>query len=168
MDEERKVTFDLKYELGHSYEETWVDDHEVEHCPKCGSTRIWTNPSSGDCETPPSYLCEDCGTDFGLVFWHHDDNWQTQQRLEAIRAFTGAIAKPQDPILEAMKARYPNAKWYVPMKRPYRITGNQHTCGKVDFANRDRIETENRTYWIVSGQCHKCGMVFFAPSAEEF
>ena len=81
---ERVGPFKVKYELGHSYEETW--ERSESHCPVCGERRVWVECGEGDYYDGPMYMCEACGS--SGCKWYGDtrhNDWQDKQRLAAIR-----------------------------------------------------------------------------------
>ncbi len=85
----------VKYEAGHSYLERWIPT--TYFCPGCGSREVWMRNDGGDYYVGEQYLCWRCGGDFYLpsgVQTNHASNWQTRQRLEAIRAAVSA-SEPQ-------------------------------------------------------------------------
>jgi transposase-like protein len=79
-----EVTFDVKYKLGHSYQETWEDGNM--HCPGCGVKGVWEEQSDGDYYCGPSFMCPSCGAEFTMQYGGPNENWQNKQRLSAILA----------------------------------------------------------------------------------
>ncbi len=78
-----EVTFEVKYELGHSYQETWIPDDC--RCPECGEKNVWCDESPGDYYLGPKYLCLSCRSEFHISRGGiSDKNWQNEQRLAAI------------------------------------------------------------------------------------
>lgn len=75
----------VKYEAGHSYDETWVPTDY--HCPRCAAKDVWVEQSEGDYYQGPSHLCRKCGASFALPSgaYVNDKNWQNQQRLKVLR-----------------------------------------------------------------------------------
>ena len=76
--------FEVKYELGHSYEETWEKTDSF--CPVCGIRNVWVQDSDGDYYQGPEFMCASCGAS-GVQWTGHDGrkgNWQDRQRFDAI------------------------------------------------------------------------------------
>jgi len=87
-----EVTLKVKYELGHSYEETW---HQGElYCPGCGKKGVWEEQSCGDYYVGPDFICPSCKANFTIQFdgvrckcgKPDEINWQDEQRVKAILA----------------------------------------------------------------------------------
>ena len=86
----QKVDMTIRYELGHSYEETWIQTNY--HCPYCGYDQVWVEDHSGDYYTGPTHLCVACTSAFHLpskpsptnLKSRKDGDWQNAQRYEAI------------------------------------------------------------------------------------
>lgn len=81
------IRFEVKYERGHSYFETW--ERANCFCPNCGHKETWRDTSEGDMDVGPEYLCWRCSAIFYLpngIQTPYAGDWQNKQRLEAIRA----------------------------------------------------------------------------------
>lgn len=76
-------TFSVKYELGHSYEETW--DKSEYFCPHCGKNEVWEQQGDGDYYQGVTYLCISCGGIFHLPQRPRPENWQDQQRIAELK-----------------------------------------------------------------------------------
>lgn len=87
-----EVTLDVKYEMGHSYKETW--ERGELFCPGCGKQGVWEEQSGGDYYTGSDFLCPSCGANFTIQFdgvkmksgTTDVVNWQDEQRRGAILA----------------------------------------------------------------------------------
>lgn len=76
--------FEVKYELGHSYEETW--EGTGLYCPQCGQLEVWRNTNGGDYYEGEQHLCTSCESTFSLPRLHAAlPDWQNEQRLAALR-----------------------------------------------------------------------------------
>lgn len=92
----KKVTLDVKYELGHSYTESFEIDNSL-WCPACGSKGLWIDCSEGDYYAGPDIYCASCGSH--MHFYNRpcqDDSWQGKQILEAIRESTDLMKGDND------------------------------------------------------------------------
>lgn len=79
------ITFNVKYEAGHSYNETW---EKIDYfCPACGKQAVWHAVSAGDYYVGEQFLCADCSAEFYLPNGAspNEKSWQNKQRLEFIR-----------------------------------------------------------------------------------
>lgn len=78
------IKFEVRYEAGHSYSETW--EKTSYHCPRCGNKEVWHETSGGDYYVGETHLCLACNAHFYLPSQPTDDpkSWQDKQRLEAI------------------------------------------------------------------------------------
>ena len=76
------VTLEVKYELGHSYRETW--NATDLYCPSCGAKKVWVESGAGDYYEGPGHLCVECGADFTMPRLGLGNSWQDKQRREAI------------------------------------------------------------------------------------
>jgi transposase-like protein len=75
--------FDVKYELGHSYRETYVKTEWF--CPACGNQAVWVEKSGGDYYEGPRHVCTSCDASFTLPRCEvNPRDWQTRQRVDAI------------------------------------------------------------------------------------
>jgi hypothetical protein len=81
------MTFDVKYEAGHTYRETWTHNKDI-HCPACGKRTIWTEQSDGDYYQGPSSICisPGCGATFTMPSFSILQSNEDKQRLDALRA----------------------------------------------------------------------------------
>ena len=79
-----EVTLDVKYKLGHSYQETWRKGDL--RCPWCGLKCVWEEQFGGDYYCGPSFMCSSCGAEFTIQYGGPSENWQNKQRLAAILA----------------------------------------------------------------------------------
>ena len=79
-----QITFDVLYEAGHTYVETWEKTEYF--CPHCGNKSVWDEVANGDYYLGTTLTCENCGGTF-----HHplcDDtqkNSQLRQRMSQFR-----------------------------------------------------------------------------------
>ena len=85
-----KVSFDVRYSLGHSSPEAW---EKIDlFCPHCGKQDIWQEQSSGDYYVGENYLCEACAHSFTIQGpsenKHEYGETCWKQRLAAIRKAT--------------------------------------------------------------------------------
>lgn len=78
------VSLEVKYELGHSYHETWTQTSF--RCPNCGEQAVWVNTGGGDFYEGPQHICSDCEHTFTLPRLDRCRDWQDKQRLEAFKA----------------------------------------------------------------------------------
>lgn len=79
------VTLTVRYELGHSYDETWEASDLA--CPSCAERTVWVDAGAGDYYEGPAHLCINCSSTFTMPRLEHDpEDSQTKQRLEAILA----------------------------------------------------------------------------------
>lgn len=77
--------FEVKYEAGHSYEETWEESDLL--CPKCSSATVWTECGMGDYDLGNPYLCLTCGIYFYMpIRPTQATNWQWLQRIQELKA----------------------------------------------------------------------------------
>lgn len=84
--------FEVKYEAGHSYEETWEKSDLL--CPQCTSDTIWEESGLGDYYLGNPFLCLTCGIYFYMPIGPAQaTNWQWLQRIQALKAET---AKSQE------------------------------------------------------------------------
>lgn len=84
------VTFTVKYEAGHTYDESWEKTDYF--CPGCGKPHVWHETGPGDYYVGEQFLCLKCGGRFylpGEVQTNHVRDWQTRQRLEVLRGGHG-------------------------------------------------------------------------------
>lgn len=79
-----RVKMTIKYELGHSYDETW--ERTDYFCPSCGKQPVWEEAGPGDYYMGTQLLCVICKASFYLPtgYSQSEKNWQNQQRLAAL------------------------------------------------------------------------------------
>lgn len=79
-----EAAFEVKYEAGHFYRETWGKTEY--HCPRCGVKDVWHETSGEDYYVGETHLCLSCKARFYLPDEPTDlaNNWQDKQRIEAI------------------------------------------------------------------------------------
>lgn len=77
-----RVTLDVQYEAGHSYQESYQLCELF--CLHCGAHTVWQEQSAGDYYVGERFICATCGKDFTCQP-SDGRGWQNQQRLEAIR-----------------------------------------------------------------------------------
>lgn len=83
--EAKKVTFEVQYEAGHSYSETWMMTSL--YCPHCGKQAVWDRDGAGDYYVGTALTCADCAGTFHLPCeGYAEQNWQVRQRLAAFKA----------------------------------------------------------------------------------
>ena len=80
---EQRVTVSVKYEAGHSYLEDWVKTEY--YCPHCGKQEVWDEDSGGDHYVGTRLTCVSCAAGFRMPESADATDWQTQQRIEAIK-----------------------------------------------------------------------------------
>ena len=74
----------IKYEAGHSYDETW--EQTDFYCPGCGSKQVWVEVDAWDYYQGPNYLCLGCEAMFTLPSGcSQRGDWQTRQRLQELK-----------------------------------------------------------------------------------
>lgn len=81
------TTFQVKYELGHQYDETW--EPCAFYCPSCGKRDVWEEAGAGDYYVGTDYICRSCWGTFNLpngVYFPHERDWQHRQRKESLSA----------------------------------------------------------------------------------
>jgi hypothetical protein len=79
--------FTVKYEAGHSYQETW--ELTDLFCPQCGSKTIWHEVSPGDYYVGEQHLCLSCHVTFTIQGPSQCNGWQNRQRLDALPRMEG-------------------------------------------------------------------------------
>jgi hypothetical protein len=81
-----KITFDVKYKLGHTYKETW--EYEDYFCPGCGKQTVYQETGLGDYYMGSMCICLSCEHTFylpcGVV--KNDNFADIDQRISNIRA----------------------------------------------------------------------------------
>lgn len=78
-----KKTFKVKYEHGHSYEESY-EKTEL-YCPGCGTKGLWDELDAGDYYVGENFVCVACGSVFTMQYQgKREDNWQDRQRVESL------------------------------------------------------------------------------------
>lgn len=97
------LTFEVKYEAGHSYVEKWKVEQDL-FCPHCGAKEVWCENGDGDYYEGPNHLCKACGALWTMPSLRINDgkNWQITQRLEAIRK--GSAPKEETFIFEGYES----------------------------------------------------------------
>lgn len=91
----KRIDFEVKYELGHSYKERW--DKGEHHCPGCGKQTVWEEQGAGDYYEGAKFICFSCGSEWTMQFAKQEGevkNWQTRQRLENIRKAEDYLKNP--------------------------------------------------------------------------
>ena len=89
-------TFDVKYELGHSYSETWQRSADL-HCPNCGKREVWEELGPGDVYVGPGLMCSACGASWTMQGPDvRSGSLQDQQRLEQFRAARPTTEESRD------------------------------------------------------------------------
>ena len=84
--------FEVKYEAGHSYDETWeATDY---YCPACGKQEVWHETSGEDYYVGETHLCLSCEAHFYLPNGASpcSKNWQDDQRVDHIRSLSKRCA----------------------------------------------------------------------------
>lgn len=78
------VTFDVRYEAGHSDTETWERDADL-FCPHCGEKSVWVEQGGGDYYVGAQHLCLACRWTFHMPALSESHGWQDEQRIAALR-----------------------------------------------------------------------------------
>lgn len=79
------VKFEVNYQAGHSYAESWSKTNA--YCPDCGKQSAWHDQGGGDYYVDEEFICTACGFSFHLPCSHLIDNDHAGlQRLAALRA----------------------------------------------------------------------------------
>ena len=81
-----RVDLTVKYEAGHSYDESW--EKTDLHCCLCGKKNVWVELGLGDFYNGLSYLCGDCGASYchpTEAMREGDIDFQDRQRMNAFQ-----------------------------------------------------------------------------------
>src|SRR4051812_44174191 len=91
-EQEGAITFDLRYEAGHTYPETlYTTDY---YCCHCSKQTVVIEGDLCDEDMGPKMHCYSCGSTAYSPSGAREDNWQDQQRSYYIKRALGIEAEP--------------------------------------------------------------------------